>query len=166
MNYAELREYDVTNGPGVRVSLFVSGCHLGCKGCFNEKAQSFSYGKRFTQSTLNKILKMADLDRISGLSLLGGDPFAPENTEQVYEICKSFKEQNPKKTIYCWTGYLIDDLVKRTDNYTLKILELIDTLIDGPFVLEKKDLRLRLRGSSNQRILHKKDIALWLKHKE
>ena len=103
-----------------------------------KKHRALVMGKRFTQSTLNKILKITELDRISGLSLLGGDPFAPENVEQVYEICKSFKEQNPKKTIYCWTGYLIDDLVKRTDNYTLKILELIDTLIDGPFVLERK----------------------------
>lgn len=149
MNYASLKLNDITNGTGIRISIFVSGCHLNCKGCFNKKAQSFTYGKEFTQDTLNKILEQAKLDRISGISLLGGDPFAIENIETVFLICSKFKETYPNKTIYCWTGYTIDYLLKREDDYTIKILKLLDLLIDGPFILEEKDLRLKLRGSVN-----------------
>ena len=158
MNYAEIKEHDVVNGPGVRATLFVSGCWLDCPGCFNKKVQNFEYGKEFTDEVLEYLMSVCGRKHIAGLSILGGDPFAPENQETVLKVVKTFKERYPEKNIYCWTGYKLEYLAKSKKEYTRELLLSVDTLIDGPFIMALKDLKLKLRGSSNQRILSKDDI--------
>lgn len=149
MNYATIKNFDIANGPDVRVSIFVSGCRRGCKGCFNKEAWNFNYGQEFTSETLQELVRLLDDPNISGLSILGGDPFEPENRDAVYEICKLVKFLNPSKDIWVWTGYdfLEDGLID------LPVMKHIDVLIDGPFEEDKKDLRLKWRGSWNQRII-------------
>lgn len=157
MNYATIKNCDIANGPGVRVSLFVSGCTHRCKGCFNEVAWDFDYGQPFTRQTEDEILKMLAPDYVNGLTLLGGEPFEPQNQPAIVDFLRRVKETYPNKTVWAFTGYLFDKdiLLGRagpkeiTDEY----LSYLDVLVDGPFVLEKKDLSLRFRGSSNQRII-------------
>ena len=171
MNYAEIKNCDIANGPGVRVSLFVSGCTHRCKGCFNEIAWDFNYGKPFTQETIDNILKMLKPDYIKGLTLLGGEPFEPENQPAIVELLRQLKAKYPDKTVWAFSGYLFDRdiLVGRIGPWeiTREYLSYLDVLVDGPFVLEKKDLSLRFRGSSNQRIidvpasLKTGEIVLW-----
>ena len=171
MNYAAIKNCDIANGPGVRVSLFVSGCTHHCKGCFNEVAWDFDYGQPFTQQTIQELLKMLAPPHIKGITILGGEPFEPENQPAVLELLRQIKECYPNKSIWVFSGYLLDrDILSgRLGPWeiTKEYLSYIDVLVDGPFILEKKDLTLRFRGSSNQRIidvpatLSKGEIVLW-----
>ena len=149
MNYAAIKKTDIANGPGVRVSLFVSGCRRHCKGCFNSETWDFNYGNLFGKSTMNEILEALDKEYIEGFSILGGEPFENENKETVYNVIRTVKEKFPQKTIWCYSGFCFEELAESSRN----ILELIDVLVDGPFVEEKKNLRLKFRGSENQRII-------------
>lgn len=157
MNYAEIKKYDIANGTGVRVSLFVSGCRHHCKGCFNSEAWDFSYGKPFTQETADEILEATGKSYITGLSLLGGEPLDPANQDGVLFLLRQFRQRFTDKTVWCYSGYDFDkDLLSlKTGNpETLKeILSYIDVLVDGKFVEELKSLDLRFRGSKNQRII-------------
>jgi len=154
MNYADIKKVDVANGPGVRVSLFVSGCTHHCKECFNPETWDFGFGSPFGESEMEKILSLLDKEHIRGLSLLGGEPFEPENQESVLELVKRVRERLPEKTIWCYSGYLFEELSNgKVGQHSRELLEKLDVLVDGPFVLEKKDLGLRFRGSSNQRII-------------
>lgn len=156
--------FDSADGDGVRVSLFVSGCRNHCPGCFNEETWDFGFGKPFTDIESNEIIEACKRPFISGLSLLGGDPMEPENQEALLPLVERFKKECPDKTLWVYTGYVLErDLLvgqrKYVENVTDKILDCIDVLVDGPFVLAKRDLSLRFRGSSNQRLLSKEDIA-------
>ena len=171
MNYATIKNNDIANGPGVRVSLFVSGCTYRCPGCFNQVAWDFEYGQPFTSQTVELILSLLAPDYICGLTLLGGEPFEPQNQPAIVELLESVKEMYPNKTVWAFSGYLFDRdiLTWRLGPrfVTEKFLNLIDVLVDGPFVEAKKDLSLRFRGSSNQRIidvprsLTSGEIILW-----
>ena len=171
MNYANIKWYDVANGPGERVSLFVSGCRNHCKNCFNPETWDFDYGQPFTEEVEDKILKAMEPDYIKGFTLLGGDPFEPENCAALVPFMKRMRKLYPEKSVWCFTGYDYErDLLtgKKGDAETvLKLLRTLDVLVDGRFVEELKDLNLRFRGSSNQRIISvkeslKKDkIVLW-----
>ena len=162
MYYSEIKNCDIANGPGVRISLFVSGCTHHCKGCFNEVAWDFDYGEPFTQQTIRTILDMMKPGYIKGLTLLGGEPFEPENQKELAGLLQKIKESYPEKNVWCYTGYLYDvDLIpggKVYTEYTDKMLACIDTLVDGEFIEAEKDLTLEFRGSRNQRILHLDEI--------
>lgn len=147
MNYSAIARCDVVNGPGIRVSLFVSGCRNKCKGCFNPETWNFKYGQEFTAETWYKLKKLLDNPNVAGLSILGGDPFEPENRATVEEICRLTKLKWPEKDIWVWTGYLFEDLRE------LGVMRYIDVLVDGRFEEDLKDLRLKWRGSSNQRVI-------------
>ena len=147
MNYGKIKPTDVANGEGVRVSLFVSGCPHHCKGCFNAELWDYNAGQEFTPEVIMKIVNLCDHDHISGLSLLGGEPLDPKNLKQVTLLCRVFKHYYPNKTIWCYTGYEWDR-IKHLD-----IMQYIDVVVDGKFVQEQKDPRLKFRGSSNQRII-------------
>ncbi len=157
MHYAEIKNCDIANGPGVRVSLFVSGCTHRCKGCFNEVAWDFSYGQPFTQQTVQEIVSMLAPSYICGLTLLGGEPFDPRNQGPVVELLRQVKKAYPEKSVWAYTGYLFDrDILpgKLGDpEITREYLGYLDVLVDGPFVEEKKNLGLRFRGSENQRLI-------------
>ena len=157
MNYAEIKNCDIANGPGVRVSLFVSGCTHRCKGCFNEIAWDFDYGQPFTEETEGKLLAMLKPDYIKGLTLLGGEPFEPENQPAIVHFLRKVKTAYPEKSIWAFSGYLYDrDIVVGKlgpKEITMEFLSYLDVLVDGPFVMDKKDLTLRFRGSSNQRLI-------------
>ena len=157
MNYAEIKNCDIANGLGVRVSLFVSGCTHHCKGCFNEVAWDFDYGTPFTQETIDKILDMMRPSYIRGLTLLGGEPFEPQNQGPIVELLRQIKEKMPEKSIWAFSGYLFDrDILSgRLGDWkvTQEYLSYLDVLVDGPFVEAKKNLSLRFRGSENQRII-------------
>lgn len=154
MYYGTIKPLDIANGPGVRVSLFVSGCRNRCKGCFNPETWSFTYGQEFTSETMLELLRLLDNPNVEGLSILGGDPFEPENRSAVDDICFLVKLLKPTKSIWMWTGYYFEDLKD------LPVMKHIDVLIDGPFMQDLKDLRLKYRGSSNQRVI---DVAESLK---
>ena len=157
MNYGTIKEYDIADGPGVRVSLFVSGCRHHCKGCFNEETWNFNYGEPFTDEVKDRILKLLEPVYIQGFSLLGGEPFEPENQVVLVKLLREIKETYPKKDIWCYSGYLFDvDLAEGGrvhTEVTEEMLSYIDVLVDGEFVEELKDITLKFRGSSNQRIL-------------
>ena len=154
MNYADIRPVDVANGPGVRVSLFVSGCTHHCKECFNPEAWDFDFGAPFGEAQIGEILALLDKSYIRGLSLLGGEPFDPRNQGPVLELVQRVRACFPEKTIWCYTGYLFENLRDgQVGEHSRSLLERLDVLVDGPFVLEKKDLSLRFRGSSNQRLI-------------
>lgn len=155
MNYADIKTVDVQDGTGVRVSLYVSGCHFHCKGCHNREAWDFNYGKKYTEETENYILDLLDKDYISGLSILGGEPLEPANQEVLAGLVKKVKERFPNKNIWCYTGYdfeknVLGEMYKKFD-YTPKFLENVDVIVDGEFVEEKKLIDLKFRGSTNQR---------------
>ena len=157
MNYANIKKYDVANGVGVRVSLFVSGCTHHCKGCFNAEAWDFQYGNPYTSETEQEILDALDKDYIAGLSLLGGEPFEPQNQRALLPLLRKFRERFPQKSVWCYSGYTFDtDLRAGGRAYceaTDEMLSMLDILVDGEFVEELKDLKLRFRGSANQRII-------------
>ena len=157
MNYAEIKNCDIANGPGVRISLFVSGCTHRCKGCFNESAWDFHYGKPFTQQTIDELLAMLAPDYVKGITLLGGEPFEPENQPAIVDFLRQMKSKYPDKSVWAFSGYLFDKDILAGKlgpwEITQEYISYLDVLVDGPFVLEKKDLSLRFRGSSNQRII-------------
>ena len=161
MNYANIKYYDIANGPGVRTSLFVSGCRHHCKNCFNQETWDFLYGKTFTKEILNNLIDSLKYDYISGFSLLGGEPFEPENQEELVNVLKAIREAYPQKTIWCWTGWNLDKELSKGGSkytkYTDEMLTYIDVLVDGPFIEELKDVTLVFRGSSNQRIIDIKE---------
>ena len=147
MNYIGLNKYDTANGPGIRVSLFVSGCTLRCKGCFNPESWNFKAGKEFTDETLKQLCSYLDKDYIQGLSILGGEPLEPENEPTVAALCKTVKHFQPNKTIWLWTGKTYD-IIK-----DLPVMEYVDTIVAGPY---EEDLHIEhcYYGSSNQQIIH------------
>lgn len=154
MNYADIRPIDVANGPGIRVSLFVSGCTHACPGCFNPEAWDFGYGQPFTKDEEDAILTHLAKPYVKGLSLLGGEPFHPSNQAAVLELVKRVREAYPGKDVWCYTGYLYEDLLAgKVGEHSRALLEQLDVLVDGPFVLEQKELSLRFRGSANQRLI-------------
>lgn len=168
MNYADIRPIDVANGPGVRVSLFVSGCSHHCKGCFNPETWSFDYGRPFGEEQEENILVLLNRSYIHGLSLLGGEPFEPQNQETVLRLARRVREKFPNKDIWCYSGYPFEDLLAGTvGDHSRALLQELDVLVDGPFILEQKSLSLRFRGSKNQRLidvpasLHAGNAVLW-----
>ncbi len=158
MNYATIKNCDIANGPGVRVSLFVSGCTHRCPGCFNEEAWDFDYGTPFTQETIDEIINMLTPSYVRGLTLLGGEPFDPRNQGAIVELLRQVKEKLPGKSIWAFSGYLFDkDILSRKLGdweITKEYLSYLDVLVDGPFVQAKKNLSLRFRGSENQRLIN------------
>lgn len=168
MNYADIKRVDVANGPGVRVSLFVSGCPHHCTGCFNPETWDFTFGAEFGEQQEQEILRSLQPTHIQGLSVLGGEPFAPENQQTVLNLVRKVRRELPEKDIWCYTGYLFEKLREgMVGDYAQLLLNELDVLVDGPFVLERKNLALKFRGSDNQRIIHVKDslaagqICLW-----
>lgn len=168
MNYATIKNCDIANGPGVRVSLFVSGCTHRCPGCFNEEAWDFCYGQPFTQETIDYILNLLKPDYIQGLTLLGGEPFEPQNQGAVVELLRQVRKAYPHKSIWAFSGYLFEkDILSGRIGDTAEYLSYLDVLVDGPFIQEKKNLSLRFRGSENQRLidvpasLKKGETVLW-----
>lgn len=171
MNYATIKNCDIANGPGVRVSLFVSGCTHRCKGCFNAVAWDFDYGVPFTQQTIDSILAMLAPHYVAGLTLLGGEPFEPQNQPALVELLRQVRANYPNKSIWAFSGYLFerDILPGRLGDpaVTAEFLSYLDVLVDGPFIESKKNMMLRFRGSENQRLidvpasLQKGDIVLW-----
>ncbi len=157
MNYGEIKNYDIANGEGVRVSLFVSGCTHHCKNCFNPETWNFDFGKPFTNETEDYIIECLRPDYIDGLSLLGGEPFEPQNQSVLLPFLRRVRQELPKKTVWCYTGYLYDnDLLSDSRarcECTDEMLSLIDVLVDGEFVQDLYDISLSFRGSSNQRII-------------
>ncbi|ADL36358.1 anaerobic ribonucleoside triphosphate reductase activating protein NrdG3 (plasmid) [Butyrivibrio proteoclasticus B316] len=168
MNYGQIYHNDVANGPGCRTSLFVSGCTHHCKGCFNEMTWDFNYGEKYTAKTEESIIESLEPEYIAGLTILGGEPMELCNQEYIVKLIKRVKELYPKKTIWLYSGYTWEELTD-TENkrchgaHTMEILGMIDILVDGEFVLEKKDMRLKYRGSSNQRII---DVKKTVKENE
>ena len=154
MNYADIRPIDVANGPGIRVSVFVSGCTHACPECFNPEAWDFEYGNPFTQESVDTVLEALGKSYIKGLSLLGGEPCHPRNQGAVLDLVRQVRERFPEKDIWCYTGYLFEDLAAgKVGEHGRALLEQLDVLVDGPFVIGLKNLGLRFRGSSNQRII-------------
>ena len=159
MNYATIKWTDIANGEGVRISLFVSGCTHRCKNCFNEIAWDFAYGQIFDKQVEEKIFSELGADYIAGLSLLGGEPLEPQNQEALYPFIKKVKERYPNKTIWCYTGFVYNEKKgvlkegKKNTPFTKDLISMFDVLVDGPYIEKMKDVRLKFRGSSNQRII-------------
>ncbi|MCM1175238.1 MAG: anaerobic ribonucleoside-triphosphate reductase activating protein [Blautia sp.] len=171
MYYSEIKECDIANGPGVRATLFVSGCTHHCQGCFNEMTWDFQYGREFTEKDIGKILRLLEPPYIAGLTLLGGEPMEYRNQQGLLPLLRKVKEVCPDKTIWCYTGYLyekdlLNDFCGKWEE-TEEMLSYLDVIVDGEFVEELKDISLRFRGSSNQRIIDVKKsretggIVLW-----
>ena len=157
MYYGNIKKYDVANGEGVRVTLFISGCRIHCPGCFQSETWDFRYGQEYTEETQKEVLDAMNSEFIAGLTVLGGEPFEPENQRVIVKLMKAAKERYPEKNIWCWSGYLYDrDLQPGGRKYTEvtdEMLSYIDILVDGPFMLAKKNLALSFRGSENQRVI-------------
>jgi len=154
MNYSAIKTHDIANGPGVRVSLFVSGCEHACPGCFNPEAWQFRYGGPFDAQAESQLLEALRPDYIRGLTLLGGEPLHPKNRPGVLSVAALVRREFPGKDIWCYSGYVFEKELLPDDGPVLRqLLSSIDVLVDGRFVLARKDLNLRFRGSSNQRIL-------------
>ena len=171
MYYGEIKNCDIANGQGVRVTLFVSGCTNCCKGCFQPQTWDFEYGKPFTAETEEHLLKLLAPDFINGLTLLGGEPMEPENQRALLPFVKKVREALPNKTVWCFSGFTYEELLTDGSHprceVTDELLSLIDVLVDGKFLEELKDISLRFRGSSNQRLIdlnatrEKGEIVLW-----
>ena len=170
MNYGAIKGRDIANGPGVRVSLFVSGCTHHCPGCFNPDTWDFDYGMPFTPETVQEILDLMSPDFITGFTLLGGEPMEPQNQVVLLPLLRKIKAQYPTKSIWIYSGYVLEELLSDSParcEATDEILALTDVLVDGEFVLAQKDIRLRFRGSANQRLIdmHKTraagSVTLW-----
>ena len=150
MNYANIKNTDVSNGTGIRVSLYVAGCRHACPDCFNPECWNFEYGQVFDEQAMQDLLTALSPSYIRGLTLLGGEPLEPENWEGILAVIQRVREVYPQKDIWCYTGFVYEAL---QDSLVQTILSLTDVLVDGPFVKQLKDLNLRFRGSSNQRII-------------
>ena len=170
MNFATIKKRDIADGPGVRVSLFVSGCTHHCEGCFNEIAWDFDYGAPFTDAVQDELLEALAPDYIQGLTLLGGEPFEPQNQRALLPFLKRVREVYPQKNIWCYSGYTLEQLrgeSRARCEVTDEMLAQLDVLVDGRFVLAKKNIRLRFRGSENQRLIDMNktretgEIVLW-----
>lgn len=171
MNYAEIKYVDIANGVGARTTLFVSGCTHRCPGCFQPETWDFAYGNEFTDEVADSIVESLRPSYVAGLTLLGGEPMEPENQRVLVGLLERVREELPDKTIWCFTGDLLEDLLDplspRRCEVTDRMLACIDVLVDGPFVLALKDITLRFRGSSNQRLidlpatLAKGEVVLW-----
>ena len=151
MRYNKIRKMDISNGEGIRVSLFVQGCEFHCKNCFNPETWNFEGGKEFTSETLNTLMKLCDDNKIKGLSILGGEPMHPNNRGTVVDIMRAFKYRFPNKDIWMWTGYTLEKLLAENDDDVKSMLIYLDYMVDGQFVDEKKNLNLKWAGSDNQR---------------
>lgn len=172
MNYAEIKTYDVANGPGIRVSLFVSGCNHHCKGCFNKEAWAFDYGKPFTEETIDFIIDTLSFGAYCGVTFLGGEPLEKVNQQGLLPLARKIKETYPDKNIWCFTGftyeYIMENMYEQWPE-TKELLSYIDVLVDGPFIEAQKNLTLVFRGSENQRLiklpetLKSGEIVLWEK---
>ena len=158
MRYNTIRKMDISNGPGVRVSIFMQGCHFHCKGCFNEETWDFNGGEEFTDETINRVLALASADYIVGLSILGGEPMNPKNIDGTTKLAKAFKEKFPKKSLWAWSGYLFDKDLKDKE-----VMKYLDVLVDGTFKIDLFDPTLKWKGSSNQRVI---DVQKSLKNKK
>ena len=156
MKYNKIRKMDIANGPGVRISVFFQGCSFHCKGCFNQETWDFLGGKEFGEEEINTILDLAKEDYITGLSILGGEPMHPNNIEGTTKLAKLFKEKYPNKTVWAWSGFLFDDYVKNQE-----VSKYLDVLVEGQFVEDLYNPKLKWRGSSNQRVI---DVAKSLKN--
>ena len=161
MRYNKIRKMDISNGPGVRVSIFMQGCSFNCKNCFNKETHDFSGGKEFDDTTVQRVLELCDNENIEGLSILGGEPMHPKNIKGTIKLAKRFKEAYPDKDIWSWSGFLFDQVIDK------EVFDYIDVLVDGQFVDELKNPNLKWRGSSNQRVIDVKktikkgDIVLY-----
>ena len=156
MYYAEIKYFDVANGPGIRVSFFVSGCPHACPGCFNEIAWNYEYGEKYTEEVEEKILKAVSKAEIQGLSLLGGEPLYPANLHALLPLLRKMKERLPKKDIWCYSGYTYEELLSREGEEKKELEELfsyLTVLVDGRFIEAEKDITLLFRGSKNQRLI-------------
>ena len=158
MNYADIKTVDIQDGTGVRVSLYVSGCHFHCKGCHNPEAWNFEYGKKYNEEIENYILEQLGNSYISGLSILGGEPLHPKNIEGTKELAKAFREKFPNKDVWVWSGFQYDKELKDKE-----VLKYIDVLVDGQYVDALRDPRLKWKGSKNQRVI---DVQQSLKDNE
>lgn len=157
MHYGTIKNCDIANGIGVRVSLFVSGCRNRCPGCFQPETWEFDYGQPFTEQTTNRLIELLRPDYIDGLTLLGGEPFEPENQPELLALVRRVRQTYPQKTVWAFTGYTLETLLSGTGHpcceATLPLLHQIDVLVDGRFEQAQKNLRLRFRGSENQRLI-------------
>lgn len=151
MRYNLIRKMDISNGPGVRVSIFMQGCSFHCKNCFNQETWDFEGGQEFTDDTINKVLELSDKKEVKGLSILGGEPMHPTNMEGTTKLAKAFKEKYPEKNIWAWSGFKYED-IKDND-----VFNYIDVLVDGQYKDELHDPTLKWRGSSNQRVIDIKE---------
>ena len=158
MRYNLIRKMDISNGPGVRVSIFMQGCHFHCKNCFNPETWNFEGGKEFNDNTINKVLELCNKDEVKGLSILGGEPMHPNNIEGTTKLAKAFKEKYPDKDIWVWSGFRFDEDLKDKE-----VLNYIDVLVDGTYKDELHDPTLKWKGSSNQRVI---DVKKSLKNNE
>ena len=158
MRYNTIRKMDISNGPGVRVSIFMQGCSFHCKGCFNEETWDFKGGEEFNDDTINRVLELASADYIVGLSILGGEPMHPKNIDGTTKLAKAFKEKYPEKNIWAWTGFLFDK-----DLSDKEVMKYIDVLVDGQFKIDLFDPTLKWKGSSNQRVI---DVKKSIKNKK
>ena len=150
MRFSKIKDNDIANGLGINMSLWTQGCPHHCKGCFNGETWNFDDGKEFTQSDLDYMIENINKNNVErNLSILGGEPLCPENINGVINVCKTFKDKFPEKKIYVWTGYVVENF----DQKQKEVLKYIDVLVDGPFVQEKRNLSLMMRGSSNQRVI-------------
>ena len=148
MRYNKIRKMDISNGPGVRVSIFTQGCAFNCPNCFNPETHDFTAGKEFTDETMNKILDLCDNENIEGLSILGGEPMHPNNIEGTTKLAKAFKERFPNKSLWAWSGYKFDEYIKDKD-----VTKYLDVVVDGQFIDNQKDYTLKWKGSANQRVI-------------
>ena len=148
MRYNLIRKMDISNGPGVRVSIFMQGCPFHCKNCFNPETWDFEGGKEFTQETIDKVLELSNKNEVKGLSILGGEPMAPTNVEGTAKLAKAFKEKFPNKNLWAWSGYLFDKDLKYKE-----ITKYLDVLVDGQYVDELHNPTLKWKGSENQRVI-------------
>ena len=166
MKYSKIRKMDISNGPGIRVSIFMQGCTFHCEGCFNPETWDFNEGIEFTDETINQIIDLCDNKNIEGLSILGGEPLHPKNIEGSTKLAKIFKEKFPEKTLWVWSGFLFENIKEN------EIFKYIDVLVDGQFKIKLKNPKLKYCGSSNQRVidvkksLKKKEIVFFFENKE
>lgn len=158
MRYNKIRKMDISNGPGIRVSIFVQGCTFNCKNCFNPETHDFAGGSEFGQKTIEHVLDLCENENIEGLSILGGEPMHPNNIDDVTKLAKQFKERFPQKTLWAWTGFSFEDYLKEKE-----ICKYLDVVVDGQYMDDLRNPNLKWKGSSNQRVI---DIQKSLKNKK